>query len=256
MKIKYYISILVCLISAMNEIYADSFEKWGSKSKNGYGYYVRLGYSLGGTAPIPMPEEIRKITTYAPDGGMTFGVDGYKMIDKKWGVLVGARIGFEGMKTKADVKNYHIKITQAGDYLTGYYTGKNENNVSLLGIRVPFEIIYRVSPRWSLRGGPYAHFIIERRFDGGVYDGYLRENTPVGQKVEISSENPASYDFSNEMRRLLWGFEAGADWKMSGRMSLFAQLDWGVNDIFRRDFKTIEFAMYPIFLTVGIALAY
>ena len=256
MKIKHFISLIVCFISAQTAICAGSNDKWSIENKKEFGYYIRIGYSLGGTAPLPLPREIRKITTYAPDGGMTFGVDGYKMLDEKWGVLLGARIGFEGMKTKADVKNYHIKITQAGDFLTGYYTGKNENNVSLLGIRVPLEIVYRLNPRWSLRGGPYAHFIIERRFDGGVYDGYLRENSPVGQKVEISSENPASYDFSNEMRHFLWGFEAGADWQISRRTSLFAQLDWGVNDIFKRNFKTIEFAMYPIFLTVGVALAY
>lgn len=185
---------------------------------------------------------------------MMLGVDGYKQFDKHWGILTGLRFAFEGMKTRAEVKNYHITITQNSDRLTGYYTGTDENNVYMASLKVPVEALYRLSPRWTLRGGPYLQFLFTHEFDGKVYNGYLRENVPTGQKVIISTNNPATYDFNSDMRRLLYGFELGADWKLSHHVQLFGQLDWGANGIFKKHFETIRFTMYPIFLTLGATL--
>lgn len=244
------------LTFAITSASGDAYDDWGPKNKSGFGYYARIGYVLGGTAPLPIPSEIRRISTFTPDGGLMFGLDGFKMLDKYWGILIGAHISPEGMKTKADVKNYHIGITQDNNYLTGYYTGTNKNNVSLLALTIPIEVMYRVTPRLTLRGGPYFQLLLDRTFEGSVYNGYLRENTPTGQKIEISANNPAVYDFAKEMRKTLWGVEVGADWKVMKKMSIFGQIDWGMNGIFRNGFETIDFTMYPIFMTVGIALAY
>ena len=35
-----------------------------------------------------------------------------------------------------------------------------------------------------------------------------------------------------------------------------ADLTWGLNDIFKKDFDTISFAMYPIYLNVGFGYAF
>ena len=38
--------------------------------------------------------------------------------------------------------------------------------------------------------------------------------------------------------------------------NLYAELTWGMNDIFKTDFDTISFAMYPIYLNVGFGYAF
>ena len=86
--------------------------------------------------------------------------------------------------------------------------------------------------------------------------GYLRVGDPTGEKVEISKENPATYNFADDMRRVLWGVELGADWKITRRFTAFANLDWGMNSVFKSDFKTIDFPMYPLYATFGIAYLY
>ena len=58
------------------------------------------------------------------------------------------------------------------------------------------------------------------------------------------------------MRRVLWGVELGADWKITRRFTAFANLDWGMNSVFKSDFKTIDFPMYPLYATFGIAYLY
>jgi hypothetical protein len=49
-----------------------NYAKWGPTSDHdGMGYVVRAGFVLGGTTPLPLPKEIRKINEFAPKGGFS-----------------------------------------------------------------------------------------------------------------------------------------------------------------------------------------
>ena len=63
----------------------------------------------------------------------------------------------------------------------------------------------------------------------------------------------APYDFSNQLRNFQWGVQLGADWEAFKHLKLYADLSWGLNDAFKKDFNTITFSMYPIYLNAGIA---
>ena len=54
----------------------------------------------------------------------------------------------------------------------------------------------------------------------------------------------ASYDFSSDLRNFQWGAQLGVDWKAFKHLKVYADLNWGMNDIFNKDFKTITFDMY------------
>lgn len=58
------------------------------------------------------------------------------------------------------------------------------------------------------------------------------------------------------MNHFQWGVQAGADWKAFKHLKIFADLTWGLNDIFQKDFQTISFAMYPIHLNFGFGYAF
>ena len=49
---------------------------------------------------------------------------------------------------------------------------------------------------------------------------------------------------------------SSSDWRAFKHLSVFADLTWGLNDIFKKDFNTITFAMYPIYLNVGFGYAF
>ena len=59
---------------------------------HGWEYGIKAGFSIGGTSPLPLPEEIRKIDSYAP-GGLAISIEGNatKWFDTKWGMTVGVR---------------------------------------------------------------------------------------------------------------------------------------------------------------------
>ena len=78
---------------------------------HGWEYGIKAGFSIGGTAPLPLPEEIRKIDSYSP-GGLAISIEGNatKWFDTKWGMTVGVRLENKNMTTEATVKNYGMKI--------------------------------------------------------------------------------------------------------------------------------------------------
>ena len=108
----------------------------------------------------------------------------------------------------------------------------------------------------SFSAGPFVSFATNRNFSGYVYDGYLREINPTGTKVEFSGDNRASYDFSDNLRKFQWGAQIGTEWKAFKHLIVYADLTWGLNDIFQKDFDTITFGMNPIYLNVGFGYAF
>lgn len=236
----------------------DKWKKWGPKDIHNSGWIIRAGYVIGGTAPIPVPKEIRSINDFKPLGGVTVGADYYHMFGKRLGIQFGMHLFFEGFHTSADVKNYRMTITQGNSTLSGNFTGTDETNTKMVGITLPVTATFRISPRWNVGIGPFFSFVGKGTFDGEVYDnsegiGYLREGDPTGPKIEITRKNPASYDFSSDMKHFYWGLEFMFEWKALQHMNVFGGLDWGLSSIFPSDFETVPFKMYPIYAKFGLA---
>ena len=243
---------------AQNE---DSWQEWGPTSKEKAGVIVRAGYTIGGTTPIPLPNEIRRIVEFAPKGGATVGMDVYKMFSKRWGVVMGTHLFYEGFHTSADVKNYGMSLTQEGNTMSGYFTGRDVTDTDMWGITLPVMGTFAISPRWNVSVGPYFSAYFKKRFSGEVFDnregiGYLRVDTPTGEKVNMTRENPANYNFKDDMKNWNVGFEFTFDWKAMKHMNVFASLDWGVTSVFDEDFQALQFRMYPIYATLGVAYRY
>ena len=53
-----------------------------------------------------------------------------------------------------------------------------------------------------------------------------------------------------------WGVEAGFSWRAFKHLNVDAHLDWGLSNIFHSSFKTVNFDLYPIYLSVGFGYAF
>ena len=172
-------------------------------------------------------------------------------------MMIGLRLENKGMETKATVKNYSMEIIgSGGEKLKGNWTGGVQTKVENSYFSIPVVALYQLNNRVSFSAGPFVSFATNRNFSGYVYDGYLREINPTGTKVEFSGDNRASYDFSDNLRKFQWGAQIGTEWKAFKHLIVYADLTWGLNDIFKKDFDTISFAMYPIYLNVGFGYAF
>ena len=253
-------TLLISTFSASAEKESGSSEAQSQDSINvvsndwtGWGYGYRLGFTIGGITPVPLPAEVREMMTFSPNGAFMQEFFVYKLFNNKFGIYLGERLAVEGMNVEAKVKNYHMSIEQGGDYISGYFTGVDKTEAKLISVKIPFEFVARVTPRLDLRVGPYAQINIHREFKGEVYDGYLRENTPVGQKIVFSDGSTASYDFSEDVKKACLGAEVAADFRIKNGFGVFANLDYGFGSVFPDDFETISFKMFPIFFSLGLS---
>lgn len=214
---------------------------------------VNAGTNIGGASPLPLPAEIRKIDSYSPDLNLQLGVTISKWFsnDKKWGAAVGARVETKGMKTRATVKNYGMEILDNGKVLSGRWTGKVQTKYHSQQLVIPITALWRANKRLKVNFGPFLSFAFSNDFDGYVYEGYLREGDPTGDKYVFEGDARASYDFGSDLRHFQWGLQGGVSWLAYKHLHVNANLTWGCNSIFESSFKTISFNMYPIYLNVG-----
>ena len=177
--------------------------------------------------------------------------------DKKWGMTAGIRLENKTMTTEATVKNYGMKIINTnGGELQGLWTGGVKTKVKNSYLTIPVLANYKISDRWKVSLGPYVSYMTEGNFSGHVYEGHLRTPDETGQRVDFSGESVATYDFSDNLRKFQWGAQLGGEWKAFKHLNVYADLTWGLNDIFKKDFDTITFAMYPIYLNIGFGYAF
>ncbi len=215
---------------------------------------ARAGYSIGGTAPIGMPETIRSIDAYKLTPSFMFGLDIQKSIGDKWGLLTGLHFENKAMNGDVTTKAYHMEVRKGDSMMEGLFTGKVHQEVTQWMFTLPIQATYSFNDKLQLKAGPYFSLLINKDFSGIASDGYLRQNDPTGPKILMGSKEGewATYDFSDDMRRFQFGLAVGIDWQFYRNFGLSADLNWGLNGIFKSDFKTVDQTLFPIYATIGL----
>lgn len=252
---KYIIAFALCLAAIGASAQMNRTKQLIIAATKGWELELRLGYNLGGTSPLPLPAEIRSIDSYNPALGFSLDANVTKWLDvnKKWGIQIGVKLENKNMRTKATVKNYNMEIIgDGGELVKGRWTGGVQTKVDNSFLTFPILGTYKVHPRTTLKAGVFLSYLLHGDFSGYVYDGYLREGDPTGLKVPYTDGKTASYDFSSDLRRFQWGVQIGADWTAFKHLKVFGDLSWGLNSAFPKDFETITFSMYPIYVNMGV----
>lgn len=248
-KITYLAALLLLLCTATLQAQEEN------ESRKRIEYTSHIGINIGGTAPLPIPEEIREIKSYSPGVNPTIGMEVLYHFgnDSRWGIASGLTIEKRGMSTGAEVKNYRTEIIgENNNKLRGNWTGNVHTEVENWYITLPLLAVYEINSRISVKGGAFLSYLADGSFSGYVNDGYLRKNDPTGDKIIFDSSTKGTYDFSESLSEISWGVQAAADYTATDHLKICARLTWGLNDIFEKDFSTISFSMYPIYLNIGL----
>lgn len=223
----------------------------------GMEYRIKAGIAIGGTSPIPIPLEIQKIEGFNPLLNISIETEFLKTFSDNAGLSVGIRLETKGMETNASVKNYNMKmISTDGGEISGVWTGMVKTRVNLTYLTLPVLAVWKPGERWDIKMGPYLSYQLNSSFSGSAYDGYLREGSPVGKKIEFEGDNSAIYDFSSDLRRMAYGLQLGANWRAFPHLLVGLDLTWGLNSIFKKKFDVITFNMYPIYLNLNFGYAF
>ena len=158
-----------------------------SESGKKFEYRIKAGVNIGGTLPIPLPAEIRKIESYSPT--MAFTVEGsvLRWFTPKWALTTGLRFETKGMNAGAKVKNYQMTLLiENGDKtgeMSGRFTGRIKTRVQNEYITLPILVVRELSPRWEIKLGPYIAYRIDGSFTGSAFDGYIRDRHQSRRRI-------------------------------------------------------------------------
>lgn len=149
---------------------------------------ARAGYSIGGTAPLPLPSSIRSIDSYSLTPSFMVGFDAMLPIHEKWGVSVGLHFENKGMNGDVTTKGYHMELIKGGTAIEGLFTGYVCQKATQWMLTLPVQATLQLGRKVTLRGGPYFSLLLSKDFSGIASDGYLRQGSPTGPKVLIGSK--------------------------------------------------------------------
>ena len=217
-------------------------------------FNIRAGFSIGGASPIGFPVSIRKIDKFNPGLQLSLEAAVLYRLKKQWAISSGLRFEQKGMTTEATVKGYYTTFNagsrSGSESITGYYTGNVETAVKNSYMTLPVHLVYSFNSPFSVRAGGFVSLLLEKKFTGYARDGYIRNQTPVGEKEEIKE---AGYDFSDQVRSINAGVEFGADYRINSHLSASLLFNWGITPLMKKDFQSIDFKMYNLFANLGVA---
>jgi hypothetical protein len=216
-------------------------------------YDARLGYTVGGTIPTHIGKEIRGINSFNPGLNFSLAAEATLPLDAHWAIHSGLRLELGSMDVDSRVKNYEIEVVRGEESLNGIFMGNVRIKTTQRRLSLPVQAQYSFSPEFKLRGGMFMGWLFSRKFWGWAYDGYLREGSPVGAKIEMGHEpgDRGDFDFDKNMRHMQWGLDVGADWQFHRRWGLFAELTYGFGGLFKSDFHSVQ-TLRPMYGSLGI----
>jgi len=214
---------------------------------------ARLGYTVGGTIPTHIGKEIRGINSFNPGLNFSLAAEATLPLDAHWAIHSGLRLELGSMDVDSRVKNYEIEVVRGEESLNGIFMGNVRIKTTQRRLSLPVQAQYSFSPEFKLRGGMFMGWLFSRKFWGWAYDGYLREGSPVGAKIEMGHEpgDRGDFDFDKNMRHMQWGLDVGADWQFHRRWGLFAELTYGFGGLFKSDFHSVQ-TLRPMYGSLGI----
>lgn len=215
---------------------------------------ARVGYSIGGTAPLGIPATIRSIDAFRLTPSLMAGADITLPVKGQWGVMTGLRIENKAMDAEITTKSYRMELKKGDSQIAGLFTGHIDQDVTEWMLTLPVQATFSPCDKVTLKAGPYLSLLLSKDFSGIASDGYIRQGDPTGPKIDIGNKEGewATYDFSDEMRPLQWGIAVGVDWQLMQQFGISADLNWGCSGVFKGSFKTIEQTLHPIYGTIGL----
>lgn len=227
------------------------FRTHGQEHRPYWEFKINAGYNIGGTSPLPIPEEIRKIESFSPPVlAPHVALECTRWFREKWGVSAQITLDYKGFTVKDRVKSLHTEIEMGDEKYIGHFTGSNKTEIKNTYITLPVMVSYRMSERWTAQLGCYAGYLYNAGFKGTASDGYIRRGSPIGEKTIVDN---ARFDFSDDQKKLDFGILAAGEWRFSRAFALRGQLAWGLVPVFPSGFTGVSFNMYNIYGTVGVS---
>ncbi|MDR1055675.1 MAG: PorT family protein [Prevotellaceae bacterium] len=247
---------LLLIILAAQAVYGQSGENTAKEKTYTLEHKIVAGFNFGATAPMPIPEEVRKVEAWWPQFGAQLGYNILMRGTGNWGIGSGIMLDYKGMGVRDKVKYMHTIVDINTDdnqgKFEGYFTGRNQTIVKNSYVTIPVYLTYYLKEKWRFRLGGYASYLFSSEFSGKVWDGYIRVDDYTGEKILIPEYQPAFFNFGDKLRSFDFGVIGGSEYKLNYRFGIFTNISYGITSIFQSSFKGVGFKMHNLYATIGM----
>jgi hypothetical protein len=215
-------------------------------------YELFAGYDMGATLPIPLPAEVRELSSWSPGLSGTLSLRATHWLDSDWGISTGLTLERKGMNAGAQVKHWQtsLEVGEEGRF-SGAFSGKNTTEFGSTYLVIPFYVAYRAGGgQWTFRCGGYVAVLLHAVFQGTASEGYIRNGGPTGERIRVDH---ATFDFSDKIRKQDLGIVASVNRRLSSRLSAQGQLLWGLVSVLPESFEGIPYKMYNVYSAFGLS---
>ena len=224
---------------------------------------------------------MRALNSYSPKVNYQFGIDYERMLTDKYGLQLGLYLERRGFKSEVEMRHYDITLEQGGEKIKGPFSGNVVIEIVQIGVTIPVQATWHPDEKWTLRLGPYVSYIHDRSFQGyaygkkvydadgkwtGSFDAFIRRDEIRGEKVEIGDiykdeagnvvDKRGTFsgeDYNSYLRRLQYGVDMGAEFKINRSWGAYADFSFGLNSAFNgKEGNPVSMALHPTYLTVGL----
>lgn len=247
---KNIISILLLVASFSLFSQNDNrFEPTNDKSGNlRFASQVVGGLNVGASMPIPISNRMSDFSWVPPFSPYL----GYKLTaysNSNFGITSGLIFEAKGMKVQASVYQLYTEVIVDGIETKGYFTGRNKTEVDNFYMTFPLEFSY-LKPKYRVNLGMHFSYVLSHEFDGEVSDGYLRKDTPVGDRILVTS---SPYNFDDEVRKFDMAVSLSYERKIWNNLNLNCGLNWSLTPLMNSSFTGLPYKMYNVYANIGVS---
>jgi len=217
---------------------------------------IKVGLNLGATTPTTIPYGVNA-EAYAPNFAPVFGFYRSFHFTTAFALQVGVQFEYKGMLVRARVHDYYTEVNKEQEGVIvrfrGSFTGEITTQVSNSYATLPLMLSLRLTPRYALKLGGYASYVLSNSFAGSVENGYVwtRPTDPSSESNKIFIEHE-EFSFNKEMRKWDAGLLLYGEHALLNNFYLEAGLSFGLTSIFRRNFTGISYPMQNIYLSLSV----
>lgn len=218
--------------------------------------FFKVGVNVGATSPFRLPEGARIQSfapIFAPIISFSRGIDFNKWV----GLSIGAQFEYKGMTTRAHVHDYYTEVTKELEgsvaRFRGTFTGSITTQVTISYATLPVLFCFHFSPRYTLKLGGYASYVLSHSFTGSVENGYVwtqpASSEESSDKIMLEHEE---YSFSKNMRKWDTGIDLRGEHRITERSFIEFGATLGMLSIFEKGFTGISYSMQNIYINLGV----
>ncbi|MFA8299364.1 MAG: outer membrane beta-barrel protein [Hyphomicrobiales bacterium] len=210
----------------------------------------RIGIAMSAAIPFPL-SDVPKGANGSPELNTSLGVFSFVNINDTWAIGLGFDVVKNSFNFDAKVvsQRYTSINPITGIKIVQYYTGPTKGSFEFNFIEFPLIARYKFSELFNAHFGLYFSYIYLHQF------GVTAVGGKTGLNPDPDKQSPIprfQYDFDDDLRNFDWGLTGGVSKTIIKHLEIGLMLDAGLNNIFQKNFKSLDYKMYQVHLRLNL----